>query len=443
MAEYTVLNGDFGATPTGLSINNNRRTFDFGDAITQLDPGEDFWFYFLSSLKKVRVTDPVPKRLERRYTYQQRTFNIDGAISAADPDGGITSITVDTTLDLNGKRVTTPRIVDFLVVGQTFAVDTTAEGISHWKITAISHNAADTDLTVACIGVASDPTAANWPSTIAIADNAACEITGSAFAEATGAPTGIINQFADNQSPTEIFKTSVDVFSGTALSTEFRGVRDEFERVMMEKMLEHKFDISSAMVTQVGQVDTTNNIGYTWGILPFAELYGDTPTEIDVSADGYDDLLSFCSTYMSRERGGPRKALVLASRTWMSYLDATKTNSFVAQSIPTNGTLTITDSRILNNEQFEGFHVKVVKTAFGTLGFVECGHLRGPFANYAVALDPTKVEYMYLGGNGRSRDTQLQTNVQDNDMDGRQDLFLSQVGLRAEIGECHTLLKAV
>ena len=43
--------------------------------------------------------------------------------------------------------------------------------------------------------------------------------------------------------------------------------------------------------------------------------------------------------------------------------------------------------------------------------------------------------------NGVSRDTQIITNVQNNNVDGRKDIVLTEAGLEIQLPETHTLLK--
>ena len=51
------------------------------------------------------------------------------------------------------------------------------------------------------------------------------------------------------------------------------------------------------------------------------------------------------------------------------------------------------------------------------------------------------VAYRPLVGNGNSRDTFIETNVQDNGIDGRQDAILTEAGLEISLPETHAILK--
>ena len=88
-----------------------------------------------------------------------------------------------------------------------------------------------------------------------------------------------------------------------------------------------------------------------------------------------------------------------------------------------------------------GHNVTVVNTIFGNLHFVSEPLLRGPWEDYCVAVDLKNVAYRPLVGNGVSRDTFIETNVQDNGVDGRQDQIITEGGLEISLPETHAVLK--
>ena len=44
----------------------------------------------------------------------------------------------------------------------------------------------------------------------------------------------------------------MNIFSGPAMATEYRGSKNEFQRVWQEKLMEHKMDIEHAMLFGIG-----------------------------------------------------------------------------------------------------------------------------------------------------------------------------------------------
>ena len=61
--------------------------------------------------------------------------------------------------------------------------------------------------------------------------------------------------------------------------------------------------------------------------------------------------------------------------------------------------------------------------------------------DYAVMVDLKNVAYRPLAGNGVSRDTHIITNVQNNNVDGRKDIVLTEAGLEIQLPETHAILK--
>jgi hypothetical protein len=88
-----------------------------------------------------------------------------------------------------------------------------------------------------------------------------------------------------------------------------------------------------------------------------------------------------------------------------------------------------------------GHTITKVDTMYGTLHFVMEPFMRGPYENYAVAVDLANVAYRPLVGNGNNRDTVIMTNVQANDSDSRQDMILTEAGLEIALPETHAIMK--
>ena len=53
----------------------------------------------------------------------------------------------------------------------------------------------------------------------------------------------------------------------------------------------------------------------------------------------------------------------------------------------------------------------------------------------------SNVAYRPLAGNGISRDTFVETNIQDNSTDGRKDQIITEAGLEISLPETHAVLK--
>jgi len=82
-----------------------------------------------------------------------------------------------------------------------------------------------------------------------------------------------------------------------------------------------------------------------------------------------------------------------------------------------------------------------VNTVFGDLHFVQEPLLRGATENYSIMIDMKNVKYRPLAANGVSRDTHIITNVQNNNVDGRKDIILTEAGLEIALPETHAIMK--
>ena len=69
--------GQAGDTSTGgVSINDTRRVFNFGDRVAESAPQQSPFFVYLSKVAKKATNDPVFKFLEQRHQWQRRNFEV-------------------------------------------------------------------------------------------------------------------------------------------------------------------------------------------------------------------------------------------------------------------------------------------------------------------------------------------------------------------------------
>ena len=88
-----------------------------------------------------------------------------------------------------------------------------------------------------------------------------------------------------------------------------------------------------------------------------------------------------------------------------------------------------------------GHMVTKVNALQGDLQRVEQPLFRGMWEDYAIMVDLKHVAYRPLAANGTSRDTHIITNVQNNNVDGRKDMVMTEDGLDISLPENHTLLQ--
>jgi len=475
-----IYSQNINSTPQGLGINDIRRVFNFGERVSELNPAASPFFAYLSKVAKKPTDDPVFKFLEKRHQWQRRNFSKDGALTVLDGStaGTVSAMALsdtnfDCSYDKTGRKVSGGEFkLEYATVGQTFVVQGVLNDgadkdiLLYYRISAVAPNTDDTGLsadflkavyvpkaTQASLDAAISETQAAGAititdvaeaTTITIADDAEAQIIGSAYGEGTDAPDGWRDEFYSREGYTQIFKTAVPLFSGTSLATRYRGDANEYMRVYQEKLMEHKMDIENALLFGYGASDDdVTNASLvpnrkTWGILPYTEIYGNVK-QFTYNNSGYDTFVDAMSDIFDPESAAGGNKLVLASRSIMNWLNKLGGQSFLGNTMASNTGMRANLDK--NAGMFNGVPVTTVDTMYGTLNFVMEPLLRGPWADHAVAIDLSNVAYRPLVGNGESRDTQIITNVQDNGVDGRKDMILTEAGLEISLPETHAVLK--
>jgi len=442
MATYSIA----GNTPSGVSIDNNRRLYNFGDTVSELAPEQSPFFVYLSQVAKKPTNDPVFKFLEQRHQWQRRNFDVKGAISAADPDGSVTALAADVAYDQYGKTVSTPVQPKFFVGdgSQVISFPATDNSSASVMVTArvsavdLTTDTSEANLTFEIISVDGDTASGNWPSTIAVADNAKGQVVGTAFKEGTGAPGGWRDELSDREGYCQIFKTAIDLFSGTSLSTEYRGVKNEYQRVWREKLMEHKMDLEHAMLFGVGKSDESGSgpRRYTHGVVPYIKANGGKTADFTAASSTYDDFIDYMEDFFAPEKGNSGDKLVLASRPVIAWMNKLGSSSFMNNTVGTSAY----QLDVASVPGAFGHTVLRVNTVFGNLHIVQEPLFRGAYSGQMALIDLKNVAYRPLVGNGKNRDTQIMTNVQNNDIDGRKDQILTEAGLEISLPETHGLI---
>ena len=141
--------------------------------------------------------------------------------------------------------------------------------------------------------------------------------------------------------------------------------------------------------------------------------------------------------FLTPESGNSGDKLVLASRKVITYLNKLGSGSFM------NNTVGSSQYKldVASVPGAFGHQVTMVNTIFGNLHFVQEPLLRGIWEDYCVCVDMKNVAYRPLVGNGHSRDTYIETNIQDNGTDGRKDQVITEAGLEISVPETHAILK--
>jgi len=428
----------FGNAPIGMSINDNRRMFNFGERIAELAPQESPFFTYLSKVSKKPTDDPVFKFMEKRHQWQRRNFFLGEAVSVANYTAGTTVLNSDFVklscyYDKYGRTSATAVAPQFILKNQVVAFKDTAGVLRHFKVdTTPTPDSGGTFTDTKMIAMFSDTT-----TTVAFANGVEGQVVGTQWAEGSTDPDGWIDYLYDRQGYCQIFKTAIPMFSGTSLATRYRGDANEYKRVWAEKLMEHKMDLEHAMLFSPG-VSTTSadsTTRTTIGLLPYTLANGTTQS-FTYANTGYDDFIDFLSTFFAPESGNSGNKLVLASRNLLAWFNKLGSGNFLNNILPAS-------SRQLDIQNIKGsfgHEVTKINTIFGNLHFVQEPLLRNGFEDYCIIVDLKNVAYRPLVGNGISRDTHIITNVQNNNVDGRKDIIITEAGLEIQLPETHAVL---
>ena len=472
--QYSISTGVTldGANGSASSINDSRRIYNFGERVAELAPQQSPFLAYLNKIGKKPTDDPVFKFLEQRHQYQRRNFQIATAKDVTNYSSGnwaVTDLRLEVLYDQFGREVSTAVRPEFMIVGQIIAVkvewdEDGSDGsdkpvIAYYRITAVDNaNSAYSAVSATFLKAILIPTRTGDGQDAATKGDIGTpgsddhlrldagfkgQGVGSAYAEGHDGNSleGWKDEFFSREGYTQIFKTLVPLFSGTALATRYRGVANEYQRVYQEKLMEHKMDLEHAFLFGVGTDDSTASgpLRRTHGIVPYTEQYGKVKT-FAYSSTNYDHFVDSMEDVFSPESGNSGEKLVLCSRKVMSFFNKLGGSSFLGNTMALNSQ--VGSGFDLQNIQNDfGINVTRISTIYGGLNLVMEPLFRNQHENTAIMIDLANVAYRPLEGNGVSRDTQIITNVQTNGVDGRKDMILTEAGLEVSLPETHTVLQ--
>lgn len=220
---------------------------------------------------------------------------------------------------------------------------------------------------------------------------------------------------------TQIFKTSIAV-SNTEKAANLYGGKDlPYQRA--KKGTEHALDIERAFWFGQFKYDVTGTQGH--------------PRR---STGGIDEFITAGNSYVQNQ-GGPLTAPDLNTFLREGFTYGNSTKMLFAGGIVLQAINEIARGQIMTKtgDTTYGVRISEWQTAFGTVNIVHNPLFVEELAGNAYLLDMESFRYRYMEG----RDTQLQTNIQANDVDGEVDQYLSEVGLERKQAPRHALLKGV
>ena len=370
---------------TSRNTNQNQNIIDMSKKIYMLDPDATPFTSLLMQTGKEQATQPKFEWLEDKSLVRY------SKITTAESDTTETELVVeDNTLfipDLVCKIMTTGEVVRVVSVGTDNKI-TVKRG---WGTT----------------------------SAAAITKDAAIVILGLAAGEGTGAPTAQTTNLTNVFNYCQIFKNTVKT-TGTRQAMALYGVDSKgdqaYQRAKVGK--DHMKDIERAFLLGEKKEDLTGTepVRSTGGLLSFITS---NVTEITtaLTQEAFNSFLETAFKY------GSSNKIMLASSIILNALNKWGTAQF-------QGTT--------QAESMLGVVITKYRTNYGTLAV---SHYK-PFAEYGmggygIVLDMSEIKMKVL------RDTNLNLNVQNNDVDGQTDQYLTEAGLKVQNEEKHAVIKGI
>ena len=485
------------------AVDNIRRTFGIGDKVAELAPETSIFFSYLSKLGKKSTDETVWRPLEYRNQWQRRNFTAeqykltvttlgdgtDGAITAiADGASGTAAdhVVFHVDYDKYGKITASGGDLDvagdaytgfapiFLTKNQVVRIDGEAYKLVsepyYYKYTATNTAAVSTKAkagtekgfaVVALNGLEKIADAANSAITGSEAAwNKKGQVMGSQWGEATGAPDGFRDELSSVEFFTQIFKTSVPLMSGSMQATRYRGYANEWKRIYTEHLKAHKMDLENAFLFGHGAYHSADE-RFSWGVEPFIRNKGGKKYEVAYSGTAsngsgydvntgfhYDGIVDIMDNFMNWEGGNSGQKLCLTSRKVINSLHKVGSGNFLSNSLKPEGTASEASGVFragmdIKTSSFMPIDITSISTSWGSMNFVAHPLFRGDMEDTAVCVDLNNVSLRPLAGNGISRDTFIETNVQENDIDGRKDMIITEAGLEIMLPETHAVIDFV
>lgn len=280
------------------------------------------------------------------------------------------------------------------------------------------------------------------------------------YAQGSGLPTESRKRTRSMKNFTQIFKTPYSISGTLKAITENGGTRggSELQRKRLEKAIEHKIDIETAILFQGGGVEDTD-----WGILADDSTDGENPLtrfkglgvglavngltdspgfivtknadldsryQLDVSGADMEELNRIMGMVFDDNVDNPSSTKVAyCSQKWLTTL------SNLALKDTGNGLYTF-GQRVAAPGTL-GLIVKDIVTPVGNLTLVHNPRLRGKYEDYAVVVDFAHMELRPLV----ARNTMLKANVATQEVDGQVDYYLTETGFECRHESCHAVLK--
>ena len=483
---------------SGKLTGDLRRKYNFGDRVSELNIAQDPFFRFVSKVAKKPTDDPEFKFTERRPSYHKRyAYCTAHGVTSAVADTG--DATVDAGLldqgdiyffkmgtdyesagnigNVSGQATGAIAVgaagskPSFFLPGQVVRLNTRAnnEGSAFTvptgyilakvlSVTDVSttHVILETEIIKGEAAAkdlmwesATAPVSTAYNKTIATELEAKrCYVVGSAHGMGTGYPETWKDQpFSTGFGLTQIWKTAM-AMDNTTRATVLKYEPNEFARIWLEKLIEHKWDIETSLL--FGSQGSVNSINYTQGAVDFILNYGNIFSGTGMGGTGskaQDDFLDDMSQFVDPRYNNANATLFLVTTdvyNWLHKLSGYFTANMAKTDLGSSNRFSgRADFSIGAKKRVFGVDITQIYTPYGVMNTARNVHLDGTEVKM-LGLNMKYCKYRPLVGNGLNRDTAVYVGVQTLENSGvarRVDLIQTEAGMEWQMPEAHAVWK--
>jgi len=258
-------------------------------------------------------------------------------------------------------------------------------------------------------------------------------VVGSAHGQGTGYPETWKDQpFTTGFGLTQIFKTAI-AMDNTTRATVLKYEPNEFARIWREKLIEHKWDIETALL--FGSQASVNSVQYTQGAIDFVSSYGNV-FSLTHATKTQDDFLDDLSKFLDPRYNNANATVFFCDTATYNWLH--KLSGYLSNNVETSPNYSANMQMTGKTKAF-GVDINVISTPYGDMRVVRNVHLDKSSIKL-IGVNMRYCAYRPLVGNGLNRDTSIYVGVQtleNSGVDRRVDLIQTEAGMEWQMPEAH------
>jgi len=219
----------------------------------------------------------------------------------------------------------------------------------------------------------------------------------------------------------------------TTRATVLKYEPNEFARIWREKLIEHKWDIETALL--FGSQASVNSVQYTQGAIDFVSSYGNV-FSLTHATKTQDDFLDDLSKFLDPRYNNANATVFFCDTATYNWLH--KLSGYMANNVETSPNYSANMQMTGKTKAF-GVDINVISTPYGDMRVVRNVHLDKASIKL-IGVNMRYCAYRPLVGNGLNRDTSIYVGVQtleNSGVDRRVDLIQTEAGMEWQMPESH------